>query len=258
MSRGLRATRFATFLRVNVFAEGLKRATGLPSFGGSRAAARQIARLGRGSSEASDKDGDGAGDEVALAGLAVPAYANAPAVHFVEDVTGDTLVCESTTYTITSGSIKIVTHEGEAASGNANFTVTLTPQHVVAEDLAGNVYSLRGAFWFGGAFNAQQGHGGVHGHRQAPGCEPRLRDCRQRERDVPRHRRQRQCEGLRLRDLRGARGRGVATAASNGRVRDPFGLVVNGLSWGGLGGDDGEHTEGRTRGRRARRRGSGR
>jgi hypothetical protein len=93
----------------------------------------------------------------ALVGLTVPAYANSPAVHDVEDATGDTLVCESTTYTITSGSIKIVTHEGGAASGNANFTGTITPQNVVAEDPAGNVYSLRGAFWFGGAFNAQQG-----------------------------------------------------------------------------------------------------
>jgi len=96
------------------------------------------------------------GSIVALAGLAVPAYA-APAVHNMEHVTGDTLVCESTTYTITSGSIKIVIHEGAAASGNANFTGTLTPQQVVAEDPEGNVYSLRGAFWFGGAFNAQQG-----------------------------------------------------------------------------------------------------
>jgi hypothetical protein len=93
----------------------------------------------------------------ALAGLTAPAYANAPAFHFVEDVTGDTLVCESTTYEITSGSIQFVIHEGEAASGNQNITGTLTPQGVVAEDPEGNVYSLRGAFWFGGAFNAQQG-----------------------------------------------------------------------------------------------------
>jgi hypothetical protein len=93
---------------------------------------------------------------VALVGWAAPAQANAPAAHFVEDVTGDTLVCDSTTYTITSGSIKIVVHEGQAASGNQNFTLTITPQNVVAEDPAGNVYSLRGAFWFGAAFNAQQ------------------------------------------------------------------------------------------------------
>jgi hypothetical protein len=98
---------------------------------------------------------------VASAGLvglaAVPAMASSPAVHMVEDVTGDQIICTSTTYTVTSGSIKITIHEGEAASGNSNVTGTLTPQNVVAEDPAGNVYSLRGAFWFGGAFNAQQG-----------------------------------------------------------------------------------------------------
>jgi hypothetical protein len=90
------------------------------------------------------------------AGLAVPAYA-APAQHSVADVTGDTISCGSTTYTITSGSIRIVEHADESASGNANFTVTLTPQHVVAEDADENVYSVQGAVWFGGAFNAQQG-----------------------------------------------------------------------------------------------------
>jgi hypothetical protein len=76
------------------------------------------------------------------AGLAVPAYA-APAQHSVADVTGDTISCGSTTYTITSGSIRIVEHADESASGNANFTVTLTPQHVVAEDADENVYSVR-------------------------------------------------------------------------------------------------------------------
>jgi len=92
-----------------------------------------------------------------MAGLAaVPAAANSPAQHAVEDVTGDQLVCESTTYTITSGTIKITIHEGTSASGNANITGTLTPQQVIAIDEAGNVYSLRGAFWFGGAVNAQQ------------------------------------------------------------------------------------------------------
>jgi len=96
---------------------------------------------------------------VALAGWTAPAYASSPAVHSVEDVTGDTLVCESTTYTVISGSLRTVIHEGVAASGNENVTGTLTLQNVVAEDPAGNVYSLRGAFWFGGAFNAQQAAG---------------------------------------------------------------------------------------------------
>jgi hypothetical protein len=105
-----------------------------------------------------------AGVAAALAGAAVlmglgavPAIAGSPAQHMVEDVTGDLLVCESTTYTITSGTIKITIHEGASASGNMNVTGTLTPQQVVATDEAGNVYSLRGAFWFGGAINAQQG-----------------------------------------------------------------------------------------------------
>jgi hypothetical protein len=93
---------------------------------------------------------------VALMGVA-PAVASSPAQHAVEDVTGDVLVCESTTYTITSGTIKLTIHEGTSASGNENVTGTLTPQDVVAVDETGNVYSLRGAFWFGGAFNAQQG-----------------------------------------------------------------------------------------------------
>jgi hypothetical protein len=92
----------------------------------------------------------------ALVGVA-PAAAGSPAQHAVEDVTGDQIVCESTTYTITSGTIKVTIHEGMSASGNQNVTGTLTPQAVVATDEAGNVYSLRGAFWFGGAVNAQQG-----------------------------------------------------------------------------------------------------
>ena len=93
---------------------------------------------------------------VALLGLAgAPASAAQPAQHSVEDVTGDTIACESTTYTITSGSIKITIHEGGSESGNTNFTGTITPQNVVAEDPAGNEYTLRGAFWFGGTTHSQ-------------------------------------------------------------------------------------------------------
>ena len=40
-------------------------------------------------------------------------------------------------------------------SGNTNFTGTITPQGVVAEDPAGNEYTLRGAFWFGGTTASQ-------------------------------------------------------------------------------------------------------
>jgi hypothetical protein len=98
----------------------------------------------------------------ALGALAVglgagSAFGSGPAQRFIEPVTGDQFVCEDATYTITSGSIQIVVHEGESASGNQNFTFTLTPRKVVAEDADGNVVSIRGATWVGGSFNAQQG-----------------------------------------------------------------------------------------------------
>lgn len=86
--------------------------------------------------------------------LATAAMANGPAERITEDVTGDQIICEDATYTVTSGEIRIVTHEGAAAQGNQNFTFTLTPLKVVAEDEFGNVVSLAGAFWGGGAFNA--------------------------------------------------------------------------------------------------------
>jgi len=86
-----------------------------------------------------------------------PASANAPAQHFTEDVTGDEIVCGSTVYTITSGVIAFTVHEGESASGNTNFTVTIVPRDVVLEDAAGSVFSIHGAEWIGGTENAQQG-----------------------------------------------------------------------------------------------------
>jgi hypothetical protein len=94
---------------------------------------------------------------VGLLALAVPALANQPAVHNIEDVTGDTFQCDTAVYTVTSGTIRIVVHEGASASGNLNFTLTATPQDVVAVDEAGNQYSIVGAIWFGGTFNANTG-----------------------------------------------------------------------------------------------------
>jgi hypothetical protein len=98
----------------------------------------------------------------ALGALAVAlgagsAFASGPAERFTEDVTGDVFVCEDAAYTITSGEVQIVVHEGESASGNQNFTFTLTPRKVVAEDGEGNVVSIRGTTWAGGSLNAQQG-----------------------------------------------------------------------------------------------------
>jgi hypothetical protein len=89
--------------------------------------------------------------------LGAPAAMASPAAHMVEDVTGDVLVCETTTYTIVSGEIKIAYHEDVSASGNFNVTGTITPQDVIVMDEEGNLYSLRGAGWFGSTGNAQQG-----------------------------------------------------------------------------------------------------
>jgi hypothetical protein len=85
-----------------------------------------------------------------------PAFAS-PAVHAEEDATGAVFSCATTTYTIVSGSIRLVFHEGTTPSGNSNVTGTLTPQDVVARDEAGNLYDIVGAGWFGGSFNAKTG-----------------------------------------------------------------------------------------------------
>jgi hypothetical protein len=58
---------------------------------------------------------------------------------------------------VVSGEIAIVLHEGTSASGNTNFTGTVTPRNVVLQDAAGNLYSLRGAEWFGATTNANTG-----------------------------------------------------------------------------------------------------
>ena len=92
-----------------------------------------------------------------LLALAGPALANQPAVRFTEDVTGDTFQCDTAVYTITSGTISTVIHEGASVSGNTNFTATITPRKVVAVDEAGNQYSIVGAVWFGGTINASTG-----------------------------------------------------------------------------------------------------
>jgi len=96
---------------------------------------------------------------LAAAALAVGASSASasPAVHTQEDVTGDAFTCTTATYTIVSGSISIVFHEDTTASGNYNVTGTITPEHVVAKDAAGNLYNIVGAGWFGGAVNANTG-----------------------------------------------------------------------------------------------------
>jgi hypothetical protein len=85
-----------------------------------------------------------------------PAFAS-PAVHTEEDVTGAVFTCSDANYTIISGSIRMVLHEDVTASGNMNVTGTITPQQVVAQDEAGNLYDIVGAGWFGGSMNAKTG-----------------------------------------------------------------------------------------------------
>jgi hypothetical protein len=95
---------------------------------------------------------------VALAIGLQPAFAS-PAVHTEEDVTGAVFTCSTTSYTIISGSIRLVLHQDVTASGNMNVTGTITPQQVVAQDEAGNLYDIVGAGWFGGSMNAKTGGG---------------------------------------------------------------------------------------------------
>jgi hypothetical protein len=93
---------------------------------------------------------------VALAVGLQPALAS-PAVHTEEDATGAVFTCSTTSYTIISGSIRLVLHQDVTASGNMNVTGTLTPQQVVAQDEAGNLYDIVGAGWFGGSINSKTG-----------------------------------------------------------------------------------------------------
>src|SRR5215218_5075527 len=103
------------------------------------------------------------------------AFGSGPAERVIVPVVGDQFVCEDATYTITSGSIQIVAHEGESASGNENFTFTITPRNVVAEDGDGNVVSIRRNV---GRRELQRpaGNGGVHPHGQVPARPAGLRD----------------------------------------------------------------------------------
>jgi hypothetical protein len=84
------------------------------------------------------------------------AFGSGPAQREIVPVIGDQFVCEGSTYTITSGSIQIVGHGGESASGNEKFTFTITPLKVLAEDGEGNVVREGGAMSGGGSLNAQQ------------------------------------------------------------------------------------------------------
>ena len=87
---------------------------------------------------------------VGFVALLLPLAASAATTHESFDVTGAVFPCPTHTYTVTSGAIKEVAHVSVDASGRNHFTVTETPDHVRLVDEDGNVYSLRGAIWFGG------------------------------------------------------------------------------------------------------------
>jgi hypothetical protein len=87
---------------------------------------------------------------VLVVALLLPVAASAGTTHESFDVTGTVFPCPTHTYTITSGAINVVFHESVDAQGINHFTETDTPSNVRLVDEAGNVYSLRGAIWFGG------------------------------------------------------------------------------------------------------------
>ena len=91
-----------------------------------------------------------AGFFILFVALLLPVAARAGTTHESFDVTGAVFPCPDHTYTVTSGVIKEVFHESVDANGFTHFTVTDTPSNVRLVDEAGNVYSLRGATWFGG------------------------------------------------------------------------------------------------------------
>ena len=86
----------------------------------------------------------------AVVALVLPLAASAATTHESFDVTGFVFPCPTHTYTVTSGTIKVVMHESVDATGINHFTETETPDQVRLVDENGNVYSLRGAVWFGG------------------------------------------------------------------------------------------------------------
>jgi len=83
--------------------------------------------------------------------------ASAKAVFSEEDPTGFVFPCQSTSFTVQSGLIKIVENDTVAANGNTSFTVTAHTDHVVMLGEDGDTYFERGALWFGGSFNANTG-----------------------------------------------------------------------------------------------------
>jgi hypothetical protein len=64
-----------------------------------------------------------------------------------QDVTGSTVVCPDTVLTVTSGVLKIVTHETVTPSGAYHLGVEANAQGVKAVAPTGAAYQLPGGFW---------------------------------------------------------------------------------------------------------------
>jgi hypothetical protein len=95
---------------------------------------------------------------LAIGVLSSAAAANQPAVVETVPVAGEQFVCEDATYTLVSGEVRFILHEGESASGNQNFTITIAPAKVEAvSSTTGETVSIVGAFWAGFTANAKTG-----------------------------------------------------------------------------------------------------
>jgi hypothetical protein len=97
---------------------------------------------------------------VAICFAVVPSMAAADEAAVTEtfSVVGDQFVCEDAIYTIVSGEVHFTLHDGESASGNQNFTITISPKDVEAVSSAtGETVRIVGAFWAGFTANAKTG-----------------------------------------------------------------------------------------------------
>jgi hypothetical protein len=85
------------------------------------------------------------------------AVANQAASRWTELLGGEVIVCPTATYEAVSGQADYVLHVGQSASGNANLTTTLTFKHVIAQDVEGGLYAVRGAVHYATTANANTG-----------------------------------------------------------------------------------------------------
>jgi len=109
---------------------------------------------------------------LAIAGLfalsAAPVLA-APAEHSTSDpLTGGVINCGATQYTFTGGTFEVVTHvlDGPTPDRWLQLSVDARANNVTARDEAGDLYTVMGAWHFGGThlanFDTDEFHFGMH------------------------------------------------------------------------------------------------